>query len=149
MQYRFIEKHDINTLTALRLEYFRETTERAIPEEVLPNTVRYLEEELATGTLVGIVAVENERIVAVGLLSLFSIMPTIKNQTGKRGYLFNFYTRPDYRRQGIATEILNQLMDEARNRGVCDLFLNAREMAISIYENAGFRFLKHEMRVRL
>lgn len=149
MQYRFIEKHDINTLTALRLEYFRETTERAIPEEVLPNTVRYLEEELATGTLVGIVAVEDEQIVAVGLLSLFSIMPTIKNPTGKRGYLFDFYTRPEYRRRGIATLILNQLMDEARNRGVSDLFLNAREMAIPIYERAGFTFLRHEMRGRL
>ena len=149
MQYRLIEKHDINTLTALRLEYFRETTERAIPEEVLPNTVRYLEEELATGTLVGIVAVEDEQIVAVGLLSLFSIMPTIKNPTGKRGYLFDFYTRPEYRRRGIATSILNQLMDEARNRGVSDLFLNAREMAIPIYERAGFTFLRHEMRGRL
>ena len=149
MQYRLIEKHDINTLTALRLEYFRETTERAIPEEVLPNTVRYLEEELATGTLVGIVAVEDEQIVAVGLLSLFSIMPTIKNPTGKRGYLFDFYTKPEYRRQGIATSILNQLMDEARNRGVSDLFLNAREMAIPIYERAGFTFLRHEMRGRL
>ena len=149
MQYRFVEKQDITVLAALRLEYFSETTERAIPDVILPNTVRYLEEELATGTLVGIVAVEDERIVAVGLLSLFSIMPTIKNPTGKRGHLFDFYTRPEYRRQGIAMEILTQLMAEARNRGVCDLFLNAREMAISIYENAGFRFLKHEMRARL
>ena len=149
MQYRFVEKQDITVLAALRLEYFSETTERAIPDVILPNTVRYLEEELATGTLVGIVAVEDERIVAVGLLSLFSIMPTIKNPTGKRGHLFDFYTWPEYRRQGIAMEILTQLMAEARNRGVCDLFLNAREMAISIYENAGFRFLKHEMRARL
>ena len=149
MQYRFIEKQDINTLVAFRLEYFSETTERTIPEDILPNTVRYLEAELATGYLVGIVAVDGEKIVASGLLSLFSIMPTIKNPTGKRGYLFDFYTRPEYRRRGIATEILTQLMDEARKRGVCDLFLNAREMAIPIYEKVGFRFLKHEMRVRL
>ena len=149
MEFRLIEKHDINTLTALRLEYFRETTERAIPEDIRVNTVQYLEEELTAGTLVGIVAVEDEQIVAVGLLSLFSIMPTIKNPTGKRGYLFDFYTRPEYRRRGIATLILNQLMDEARNRGVSDLFLNAREMAIPIYERAGFTFLRHEMRGRL
>ena len=149
MQYRFIEKQDINTLTTLRLEYFRETTERAIPDDILPNTVRYLEAELTAGTLVGIVAVEDDQIVAVGLLSLFSIMPTLRNPTGKRGYLFNFYTKPEYRRQGLATSILNQLMNEARRLGVCDLFLNTREMAIPLYENAGFRFLLHEMRVRL
>ena len=149
MKFRFIKKHDINALAALRLEYFRETTERAIPDDVLPNTIRYLETEFFAGSLVGIVAVEDERIVAVGLLSLFSIMPTIKNPTGKRGYLFDFYTRPEYRQQGIATAILNQLIDEARKRGVCDLCLNAREMAIPIYEKAGFRFLRHEMRVRL
>ncbi len=149
MQYRFVEKQDITVLAALRLEYFSETTERTIPEDIRANTVQYLEEELATGTLVGIVAVEDEQIVAVGMLSVFHIMPTVRNPTGKRGYLFNFYTKPDYRRLGIATAILGQLKDEARNRGVCDLFLNAREMAIPIYERVGFTFLRHEMRVRL
>lgn len=110
---------------------------------------RCLENKLNTGKLMGVVSVLGERIVAVGLLSVFSVMPTVRNTTGKRGYLFNFYTRPEYRRQGIATAILNQIMDEARRRGVCDLFLNAREMAIPLYENAGFKLLRHEMRVRI
>ncbi len=149
MQYRFIEKQDINALAALRLEYLSETTERPLPDEIMPNTVRYLEDELNTCALTGVVAILDERIVAVGLLSVFSVMPTARNTTGKRGYLFNFYTRPEYRRQGIATTILDKLKDEARRQGVCDLFLNAREMAIPLYEKAGFTFLQREMRVRL
>ncbi len=146
MQYRFIEKQDIKTLADLRLEYLRETTERAIPGELQTNTVQYLETEFAAGTLAGIVAAEDGQIIAIGMMSLFSIMPTVRNATGKRGYLFNFYTNPEFRRQGIATAILNRLKDEASRRGVVDLFLNAREMAIPLYEKTGFTFLHHEMR---
>ncbi len=149
MQYRFIDQNDVTTLAELRMEYFRETFNRPLPDEILPNTIRYLEDELNTGALTGVVAVLGERIVAVGLLSVFSVMPTVRNTTGKRGYLFNFYTHPEYRRQGIATTILDKLKDEARKQGVCDLFLNAREMAIPLYEKAGFTFLRHEMRVRI
>ena len=149
MQYRFIDQNDVTTLAELRMEYFRETSNQSLLDEILPNTIRYLEDELNTGALTGVVAVLGERIVAVGLLSVFSVMPTVRNTTGKRGYLFNFHTRPEYRRQGIATSILNQLMNEARRRGVCDLFLNAREMAIPLYGKVGFHFLQHEMRVRL
>ena len=149
MEYRFIEKQDIKTLAELRLEYFSETSRRAIPDELLPNTVTYLETEFATGTLAGIVAIEDGQVIANGMMSIFKILPTVRNPAGKRGYLFNFYTKPEYRRQGIASEILNRLKNEARRLGIVDLFLNAREMAIPLYERAGFKFLRHEMRVRL
>ena len=149
MQYRFIDQNDVSILAALRLEYLQETTSNPLPLEILPNTIMYLEDELNTGALSGVVAVLGERIVAVGLLSVFSVMPTRNNITGKRGYLFNFYIRPEYRRQGIATTILDKLKDEARRQGVCDLFLNAREMTIPLYEKAGFTFLQREMQVRI
>ena len=147
--YRFIQPSDIIELVSLRLEYFRETSNAPIPEEVATNTRQYLEEELASGALVGVVAILRGQIIGQGLMSLFSIMPTRRNLAGKRGYFFNFYVRPEFRRRGIATEILRRLKEEARRLGIHDLFLNAREMAIPLYEQNGFQFLRHEMRVEV
>ena len=147
--YRFFRPSDIIELVSLRLEYFRETSNTPVPDEIAPNTRRYLEEELASGALVGVVAVVGGQIVGQGLMSVFSIMPTRRHLAGKRGYLFNFYVLPEFRRQGIATEILRQLKEEARLRKIYDLFLNAREMAIPLYEQNGFKILRHEMRVEV
>ena len=147
--YRFFRPSDIIELVSLRLEYFRETSNAPIPEEIAPNTCQYLEEELASGTLVGVVAILRGQIVGHGFMFAFSIMPTRRNLAGMRGYLFNFYVRPEFRRQGIATEILCQLKEEARRLGIHDLFLNAREMAIPLYEQNGFQFLWHEMKTIL
>ncbi len=149
LEYRFIERNDIPSLAELRMEYFRETNNKPLPDEIMPNTIRYLKEELASGALTGQIAVLNGRIIAVGLMSVFNIMPTRRNPTGKRGYLFDFYVKPEFRRRRIATTILHQLKDEAWRIGVHDLFLNAREMAIPLYEQNGFQFLRHEMRVEL
>ena len=149
LEYRFIERNDIPSLAELRMEYFRETSNRPLPDEIMPNTIRYLEEELASGALTGQIAVLSGRIIAVGLMSVFNIMPTRRNITGKRGYLFNFYVKSDFRRRHIATAILHRLKDEAKRIGVLDLFLNAREMAIPLYEQNGFTFLRHEMRVEI
>lgn len=149
VEYRFIRPSDITELVSLRLEYFRETSSVPVSDEIAPNTRQYLEEELASGALVGVVAVLRGQIVGQGLMSVFLIMPTRRNLAGKRGYLFNFYVRPEFRRRGIATEILRRLKEEARIRNIHDLFLNAREMAIPLYEQNGFQFLRHEMRVEV
>ena len=149
MEFRFIEQTDIAALAALRLDYLRETTRRDIPAEFLPNTLHYLETGFAEGTLAGMVAVEAGAIVVHGMMAVFDIMPTLHNPAGKRSSLFNFYTRQEWRRRHIATEILRRLINEARKLGVRDIFLNAREIAISLYEQAGFEFLHHEMRLEL
>ena len=147
--YRFFRPSDIIELVSLRLEYFRETSSSPVPEELAPNTRQYLEGELASGALVGVVAVLRGQIIGHGFMFAFSIMPTQRNLAGKRGCLFNFYVRPEFRQQGIATEILRRLKVEARRLGIHDLFLNAREMAIPLYEKNGFQFLWHEMKTIL
>lgn len=47
-------------------------------------------------------------------------MPTVHNPTGRKAYLMNLYTAPQYRRQGIAARILTRLVEDAHRRGVTD-----------------------------
>ena len=50
------------------------------------------------------------------------------NPTGRKAYLMNLYTAPQYRRQGIATRILTRLVEDAHRRGVTAISLEATAM---------------------
>jgi GNAT superfamily N-acetyltransferase len=59
-------------------------------------------------------------------------------ESGKLGYLLNFYTIPEARRNGIATVLLSRLIEEAKSLGLKYLYLHASEDGINIYRRAGF-----------
>jgi len=59
-------------------------------------------------------------------------------ETGRLGYLLNFYTIPEARRKGIATRLLNELIKEAKSIGLKYLHLHASKDGIGIYRKAGF-----------
>ena len=57
----------------------------------------------------------------------------------------NMYTRPEYRRQGIARRMLDILISDAKSRGIRFITLEATQMGKPLYEKAGFVPLKNEM----
>ena len=57
----------------------------------------------------------------------------------------NIYTRPDYRRQGIARHMVDLLVGEARERGVTAISLEATAMGMPLYESYGFIHMPAEM----
>jgi ribosomal protein S18 acetylase RimI-like enzyme len=59
-------------------------------------------------------------------------------ESGKLGYLLNFYTIPEARGRGIATRLLNELLREAKSSGLKYLHLHTSKDGISIYRKAGF-----------
>jgi GNAT superfamily N-acetyltransferase len=59
-------------------------------------------------------------------------------ESGKLGYLLNFFTVPEARRKGIDTRLLNELIKEAKLLGLKDLRLRASKDGINIYRKAGF-----------
>ena len=65
-------------------------------------------------------------------------MPTFHNPSGNKAYIMNMYTRPEYRRQGIARKLLTILINDAKARGVSFITLEATKMGRPLYENAGF-----------
>jgi ribosomal protein S18 acetylase RimI-like enzyme len=59
-------------------------------------------------------------------------------ESGKLGYLLNFYTVSEARRKGIGTRLLNELIKEAKSLGLKYLHLHASKDGINIYRRAGF-----------
>ena len=71
-------------------------------------------------------------------------------ETGKLGYLLNFYTVPEARRKGIGTRLLSELIEEAKFLGLRYLHLHASRDGISIYRKAGFAEpMEPELELRL
>lgn len=61
---------------------------------------------------------------------------------GGQGDIQTLAVAPDFRRQGIAREILLALLSEASSRGVSEVFLEVRadnQPARALYESEGFR----------
>lgn len=88
---------------------------------------------------------DGSRWIAAGSVSFYRIMPTYHNPSGKKAYIMNVYTHPDYRRKGIAMKMLELLVAEARNRGIGQISLEATEEGKPLYEKFGFTQMKDEM----
>lgn len=55
-----------------------------------------------------------------------------------RAYLLNFYTAPQARGRGLATQLLQHAVDECRHRNVQVITLHASKFGKPIYEKFGF-----------
>ena len=72
-------------------------------------------------------------------------MPTYHNPTGKKAYIMNMYTNPEYRRRGIAYHTLDLLIKDAREQGISQIALEATDMGRPLYERYGFVKMENEM----
>lgn len=81
-------------------------------------------------------------------ISFFQVMPTFHNPTGKKAYIMNMYTKPEYRRKGIAYKTLDLLVAEAKQRGIHAISLEATNMGKPLYEKYGFTKMNDEMELQ-
>ena len=105
----------------------------------------YYRAALADGSHAAWLVFDGDTWIGAGGVSFYRIMPTYHNPSGRRAYLMNIYTRPDYRRRGIARHIVDLLVGEARQRGITGISLEATDMGRPLYEDYGFVQMPAEM----
>lgn len=113
--------------------------------EVAAQSETYYREALANGSHTGILAFDGDTFVGAGGVSYYRVMPTFHNPTGHCAYIMNMYVRPAYRRQGIATAMLNLLVTDARRHCAGHIGLEATDMGRPLYEKFGFIPAEREM----
>ena len=86
--------------------------------------------------------------VDAGGVSYYRVMPTYHNPSGKKAYIMNMYTAPDYRRQGIAYKTLDLLVQDAKSNGITAISLEVTDMGRPLYEKYGFVKMNDEMELR-
>ena len=102
----------------------------------------YCERHLADGSFVSWIALDEGRIVATSGMSFVEKPPYFACPNGRIGLLSSMYTEPAYRRQGIAKELLERVVEEARAHGCGVVQVTASEMGMLLY--ADFGFVKHD-----
>lgn len=114
--------------------------------EVRKHTEEYYKDALADGSHFAVLVYdENQSVVGTGGISYYQVMPTYCNPDGRKAYIMNMYTAPEYRRQGIALKTLDILVQDAVKRGIKHITLEATEMGSPLYEKYGFIVMDDEM----
>ena len=88
---------------------------------------------------------DGKKVIGTGGVSFYRVMPTCCNPSGQKAYIMNMYTAPEYRRQGIAAQTLDMLVQECRRRGVGFITLEATAAGRPLYEKYGFVPMQDEM----
>lgn len=146
--YRQAGPEDLDLLVRTRVEVLRAANGldgAADLSEVEARSRDYYREALASGAHVAYLVFDGGELAGAGGISFYRLLPTYHNPTGENGYIMNMYTRPAYRRRGIAYRTLDLLVSAARARGVSRIALEATQMGRPLYEKYGFVGLGDEM----
>ena len=137
MNYRLSIKEDIPLLIELRKRQLID--EGQDPDVNMDQElVKFFNNHFADNTLVEWVAEEDGKIVGTAAILLFEFPPAFTNPSGIKGYITNMFTVPEYRGQGLASELLKKVLDEARSRSVKNILLAASDMGKPVYKKVGF-----------
>lgn len=78
------------------------------------------------------------KIACTAWLLLVDKPPSPRFPHGRTGVLFNVYTRPEYRRRGLATRVMEALIAEARDLELDVIELHATDDGYPLYVSLGF-----------
>lgn len=84
--------------------------------------------------------------VGCGILHIVPWIPSAGDPSQRRVWVHNVYTEPEFRRRGIAGEIIQAMLEWCRTNGFQSVSLHASEQGRRLYESLGFR-ASNEMRL--
>lgn len=138
LKYVVATKDDIEMLMDIRLEMLRVVNE--LPEDApfSDELVRSSKEYFLNGNQTTVLALDGQKPVACASISYIEIMPTFDHPTGKRAHMMNVYTNGHYRRRGVSRELVNMLVNEAKEKGVTEISLDTTASGRPLYKELGF-----------
>lgn len=147
-EYRRATPDDIDELVRTRITVLRaanKLSDDADMSAVEKETFAYYRRALESGEHIAYLVYDNGTFIGAGGVSFYQVMPTYHNPSGKKAYIMNMYTAPEYRRQGIALHTLDLLVKDAKEQGVSHISLEATDMGRPLYEKYGFVKMEDEM----
>jgi GNAT superfamily N-acetyltransferase len=141
---------DLDTLVAHRREMFLDMGYNdGDAMTSMSNRFRvWLRDHMDTGAYLAWLAVAADGAIAAGTgLWLMDWPPHMIGQSARRGNILNVYTAADYRRRGLARELMQTALLWCRENKIDTVILHASPTGKSLYESMGFA-ATNEMRIR-
>lgn len=106
--------------------------------DLKPALMDYYNRHMAEGTFVSWLAVDGDKIIGTSGMSFIEKPPYFSCPNGKIGLLSSMFTVNEYRRQGIAKELLERIVNEAKEYGCGCVQITASDMGVLLYTDFGF-----------
>jgi GNAT superfamily N-acetyltransferase len=135
--FRKLSARELAQFISLRIAQLREEGARE-ELDLVPALTDYYHRHMADGTFVSWLALDGERIIGTSGMSFVEKPPYFSCPTGRIGLLSSMYTDPDYRRRGIAKELLGRVVEEAREYGCGAVQITASDAGVLLYTDFGF-----------
>lgn len=148
IEYKKLTENELDTFIEMRINQLRE--EGATEEtDLRPGLKEYYLRHLADGTFVSWLAFDGEKIVGTSGMSFVEKPPYFACPSGKIGLLSSMFTNPDYRRKGIAKELLSRVVKDAKDFGCGTVQITASDMGVKLYTDFGFVHNQNFMQYKL
>jgi GNAT superfamily N-acetyltransferase len=141
IQIREIGTSEVETLTTYRLAYLTELQGEQSEEYQLKLRMElndYFTQALAEKRFFAYLAELKGEILSFGAMVIKKIPGDFNQSSYLEGDILNMYTVPFARRKGISALILQQLINEARNRGISKVSLHTSKDGEKLYRKFGF-----------
>lgn len=152
--YRKLKEADLETFITMRITQLSEeyaSEGRQVPKNVdLASSLKdYYHRHMADGTFVSWLALDGDEIIGTSGMSFVEKPPYFACPTGRLGLLSSMFTNPNYRRMGIAKDLLHRVVEEARDYGCGAVWITASDMGVKLYTAYGFEPNGNFMQYRL
>ena len=138
IQYKKLTDKELDIFIDIRIKQLRE--EGATEDINLKPALRdYYNRHMADGTFVSWIALDGDKIIGTSGMSFVEKPPYFGCPNGKIGLLSSMYTSDEYRRQGIAKELLTRVVKESERYGCGAVQITASDMGVLLYTDFGFK----------
>ena len=137
IEYKRLTEKELDIFIDMRIKQLRE--EGAKEEiDLVPALKDYYTRHMADGTFVSWLAFDGEMIIGTSGMSFVEKPPYFGCPSGQMGLLSSMFTNPNYRRKGIAKELLSRVVKDAREYGCGTIQITASDMGVKLYTAFGF-----------
>ncbi|MCQ2504539.1 MAG: GNAT family N-acetyltransferase [Saccharofermentans sp.] len=148
IEYRRLTENELDIFISMRIKQLREEGAKE-DIDLYPFLKDYYKRHLADGTFVSWLAFDGKKIVGTSGMSFVEKPPYFSCPSGKIGLLSSMFTDPSYRRRGIAKELLDKVISEARAYGCGTVQITASDMGVKLYSAYGFERNENFMQYKL
>jgi GNAT superfamily N-acetyltransferase len=146
--YKKLTEKELDTFIEMRINQLREEGAKE-DIDLRPALKDYYTRHMTDDTFVSWLALDGEKIIGTSGMSIVEKPPYFGCPSGKIGLLSSMFTDKNYRRQGIARELLSRVVNEAKMRGCGTVQITASDMGVLLYTNFGFTKNNNFMQYKL
>lgn len=147
---RRAQPDDLDLLARHRDRMWRDmgTTDEGLLQRVDQGSRDYLAWALPAGEYRAWVVEADGKVAGSGAVLIQTAVPSVRNESGRLGYILSLYTEPEFRHMGVASRIMTTILDTLRAEGITTASLHASQFGRPLYEKLGFN-TSPEMRMKL